>query len=69
MSHWISELLDKVSDYLATRKGLLPMLGIVLIVLNYFLQFLPIGWLGSSNLCLHLGLIIAIFGLMLAWAL
>jgi len=65
----MNKLLDKLSEFLAPRKGLLPLIGILLIVLNYFLQFLPLGWIGSSNLCLHLGLIIAIFGLMLAWAL
>jgi len=63
-------LLDWLSEFLAHRKGLLPLLGIVLIVLNLILQFiLPPGWLTSSNLLLHIGLILAIFGLMLAWAL
>jgi len=38
--------------------------------LNLALQFiLPGSIIAASNLCLHLGLIIAIFGLMLAWAL
>jgi hypothetical protein len=66
----ISKLLDKMSNYFAHRKGLLPLLGIVLIFFNFILQFLlPPGWLASSNILLHLGLIIAIFGLMLARAL
>jgi len=46
------------------------LIGIVLVFLNLVLQYiLPPGWLTSSNLLLHLGIIIAIFGLMLAWAL
>jgi hypothetical protein len=66
----ISKLLDKMSEYLAHRKGLLPLLGIFLIGLNLLLQFVfPGSFLAVTNLCLHFGLIIAIFGLMLAWAL
>ncbi len=70
----MSKLLDWLSEYLAHRKGLLPIIGIVLIAINLVLQFLisplsPMGWLVTSNLLLHIGLIAAIFGLMLAWAL
>ncbi len=66
----MSKLLDRMSEFLAHRKGLLPMIGILLIVANLILQFvLAPSWLLSSNLLLHIGLIIAIFGLMLAWAL
>jgi hypothetical protein len=67
----ISRLLDWFSNFLAHRKGLLPLIGIVLVILNYILYFfLPLGhWLTDSNLFLHLGVIVAIFGLMLAWAL
>lgn len=67
----MSKLLDFLSEFLAHRKGLLPLIGIGLIVLNLVLQFiLPIGsLLTTSNLFLHLGLIVALLGLMLAWAL
>jgi len=66
----ISRLLDRLSEFLAHRKGLLPMLGIVLVITNYILQFFPLDyWLTGANLLLHLGVIIAIFGMMLAWAL
>lgn len=67
----MSKLLDLLSEFLAHRKGLLPLIGILLIGLNLLLQFIfvPDFWLVSSNLFLHIGLIIAIFGLMLAWAL
>lgn len=66
----MSKLLDWLSEFLAHRKGLLPTIGIIFILVNLILQFvLPPGWLVSSNLLLHLGLVIAIFGLMLAWAL
>ncbi len=67
---WLSRFLDWTSEFLATRKGLLPLTGILLIIFDLLLQFLiPYTWLSLSNLFLHLGVIIAIFGLMLAWAL
>lgn len=67
----MSKFLDFMSEYLAHRKGLLPLVGILLIVLNLVMQFvLPAGsFLVTTNLFLHVGLVIAIFGLMLAWAL
>lgn len=66
----MSAFVDWLSEFLAHRKGLLPLIGLALIVINLLFQFLlPPGWLVSSNLFLHLGLIIAILGLMIAWAL
>lgn len=67
----ISKLLDWFSEFLVYRKGLLPLIGIVLVVINFILQFFfPSGhWLPGSNLFLHLGVIVAIFGMMLSWAL
>ena len=69
MAQTLNKSLDKVSEYLAPRKGLLPFIGILFVIANFVLQYLPIGWLADSNLFLHLGVIIAVFGLMLAWAL
>ncbi len=69
MFQWLNKFLDKVSEFLAPRKGLLPMIGLLFIIANLVMQFLPVGWLRDSNLLLHVGLIVAILGLMLAWAL
>jgi len=67
---WLSRLIDRASEYFAHRKGLLPFLGMVLIIINYFLPFIfGLNWVTGSNLFLHVGVLIAIFGLMLAWAL
>ncbi|MCC6985706.1 MAG: hypothetical protein IT309_04710, partial [Anaerolineales bacterium] len=61
----ISKLLDFFSNYLAHRKGLLPIIGIILILVNLVLQFIfPGSILVTANLFLHIGLIVAIFGLM-----
>jgi hypothetical protein len=66
-----SRLIDKASDFFAHRKGLLPLIGIVLVIINYILPFIfgLDNLVTGSNLFLHLGVIIAIFGMMLAWAL
>jgi hypothetical protein len=66
-----SRLIDKASDFFAHRKGLLPLIGIVLVIVNYILPFIfgLDNLVTGSNLFLHLGVIIAIFGMMLAWAL
>jgi hypothetical protein len=68
---WLSRLVDTASDYFAHRKGLLPMLGILLVIINYILPFIfgLDNLITGSNLFLHLGVIVAIFGMMLAWAL
>jgi hypothetical protein len=66
----ISKLLDHLSEYLAHRKGLLPIIGLLMIVVNLLIQFIfPGSLLATTNLFLHIGLIAAIFGLMLSWAL
>jgi hypothetical protein len=70
MFQMANKFLDKLSEFLAVRKGLLPLIGILLIIFNFILQFLfPSSWVKDSNLLLHLGIIIAIIGLMLAWVL
>ena len=66
----LSLFLDDLSNFLAPRKGLIPLLGMGLIVINLLIQFIaPGSWIATTNLFLHFGLLIAIFGLMLAWAL
>ncbi|CAG1005848.1 hypothetical protein ANAEL_03363 [Anaerolineales bacterium] len=66
----MSKFLDRASEFLAHRKGLLPIIGLILILINLLLQFIvPGNFLATTNLFLHLGLVVAIFGLMLAWAL
>ena len=66
----ISRLLDWFSNFLAHRKGLLPLIGILLVILNYIVQWLIYPhWIATSNLLLHLGIVVAVFGMLLAWAL
>jgi len=50
--------------------NLLPLIGIVFVIINLLLPWwIPEGYISESNLFLHIGVIIAIFGFMLAWAL
>ena len=66
----LSRLVDRASDFFAHRKGFLPLLGILLVIINYVLPFLiGLNMVTQSNLFLHLGVIVAIFGIMLAAAL
>ncbi len=65
-----SQFLDTASEYIAHRKGLLPAVGILLVLVNGVIQFLPnAGWLADTDLLLHLGIIVALVGILLAWAL
>ena len=64
----MNQFLDWLSNYLSERKGLLPLLGIGLIILNLLLQIVPGpggGWIVDSNLFLHVGLIMGMVGILL----
>jgi hypothetical protein len=66
----MSKFLDRASEFLAHRKGLLPIIGLTLILANLLIRlFFPASFLAATDLLLHLGLVVAILGLMLAWAL
>ncbi len=69
--NWLSRLIDHASNYFAHRKGLLPLIGILMVIVNFILPyfFIQPNFLTLSNFFLHLGVIVAIFGMMLAWAL
>ncbi len=69
MLQWFSNALDWLSNFLAHRKGLLPLIAIVLIIFNFVLTATGNSWLAETNFFLHLGLILAILGFMFAWAL
>jgi hypothetical protein len=66
----INQFLDVASNFLAHRKGLLPILGILFVILNFIIQFIPgVGFIATSNICLHFGIILALIGILIAWAL
>lgn len=65
----INRFFDWLSNYLSARKGMLPLVGVMMVLLNFILQFFAVGWIVESNLFLHLGVIVAIIGILIAWAL
>ena len=65
----LSKLIDKLSSFFATRKGLLPLLGIGMVIVNFLMPLITQHFIATSNLFLHLGVIVAVLGIMLAWAL
>ena len=65
----LSRIIDKLSSFLAAKKGLLPLTGIGLVIINYLLPIVTTHYIATSNLFLHLGVIIAVLGIMLAWSL
>jgi nitrate reductase gamma subunit len=70
MTRAFSHLLDRFSETLAARKGLLPLLGILLILVNFILRLIvPASWFAHTDLFLHMGAIVAILGILLATAL
>ncbi len=70
MFNKLSNILDHLSNYLAHRKGLLPILGIIFITSNLVLILIaPELWLSRTNFLLHLGILISVIGFLLARAL
>jgi hypothetical protein len=61
----MNKLLDRLSDFLSKYPGLLPLLGIGLVVLNFLLQFFPGNWFTDANVLLHLGVVAGLVGLLL----
>jgi len=69
MKNKISIFLDKVSNFLSRRKGFLPFIGLLLIVINFIFSLQASNWFAQTNFFLHFGIIVAILGFLLAWAL
>lgn len=54
-------------DWLADHKGIPVLIGIGLILLNFLVVlFAPGGWVARTNVFLHLGLVIALLGELMA---
>ena len=64
----MNQFLDWLGEFLEKRGGLLPLIGLGLIILNLILQIVPgpgSGWIVDSNLFLHLGLVVSLIGILL----
>ncbi|MCP4425586.1 MAG: hypothetical protein GY803_13915 [Chloroflexi bacterium] len=68
----MNEFLDWLGEFISERRGLLPLVGLGLIIINLILQIVPgpgSGWFVDSNLLLHIGLITSLIGILLIRAL
>ena len=64
----MNELIEKLNNLLGERPGLLPLLGVGLILIDLLLQIYPgpgSGWFVDSNLLLHIGALLGVIGLLL----
>ena len=60
-------MLNKLVDFLAHYRAVPTLIGIVLVLINLVLQFVPgIGWLRDSHLFLHMGVVLGLAGILLA---
>ncbi len=60
-------VMEALLSFLEKRRGLPTVIGVLLIVLNFIVQFVPgLGFLTASNLLLHLGLVLGLGGALLA---
>ena len=67
MNERINHIIEQINDFMVDRPGITPMVGLLLILLNFLLQIYPgpDAWIAASNLFLHLGLILSVVGLLL----
>ncbi len=65
----ISKILSKISGFFSNRKGLLIFIAIILVILNFAISLVFNNWITQSNLLLHLGIVIGLLGILIAWAL
>ncbi|MEM7802465.1 MAG: hypothetical protein AAF633_24945 [Chloroflexota bacterium] len=63
----MNDFFDNASEFFSKRPGLLPLIGILLVIINFVLNIFPGDsfWVVSSNLFLHLGIIVSIVGILL----
>ena len=61
--------MQNLADFLERVKGLPILIGILLVILNFIVQYIPnLAFLGHSNLLLHLGIVVGLLGVLLAEA-
>lgn len=63
-------MLDRISSYIAEHKGVPVLIGVLLVIVNFIVALLsPASWLTTTNLLLHLGVVVGLFGILLGDAL
>jgi len=63
-------MLDRFSGFIAKYKGVPVLLGVALVIINFVVALLsPGSWLATTNLFLHLGIVVGLMGILLGDAL
>jgi hypothetical protein len=66
----LAQAATTAANFLADRRGVPIILGFIFVALNLLFQFIPgLGWFREYDIMLHLGVLLAIGGLLLAPAL
>jgi ABC-type amino acid transport system permease subunit len=68
----LSRILDGISDYVSAHRGVPVLIGVLLVVFNYLLLIIPgiqLGFVETTNLLLHVGVIVGLIGVLLGDAL
>jgi hypothetical protein len=68
----LSKIIDRISDYVSEHRGVPVLIGVLLVVLNYVLLIIPgvqLGFVETTNLLLHIGVIVGLIGVLLGDAL
>jgi len=61
----MSDFFKTLSNFLATIKGVPIMIGLILVIISLIAQFLPVmSFLTGGQWLLHLGIIIALIGIL-----
>jgi hypothetical protein len=67
LSSSLAQFTTRVTNLLADKRGVPMILGFILVLLNFVLQFVPgLGWFVEYDVLLHLGALFAIGGSLLA---
>jgi len=70
LSFTLAQLATSLSNFLADRRGVPLILGFLMVLVNFFFQFVPaLGWFAEYDVLLHLGVLFAVGGSLLSSAL
>ena len=62
-------MITRLSGFFSHYKGLMVLIGIGLVVLNFLFRLLGLDWLSPYDVFLHAGIVLGLFGIILAQAL
>ncbi len=69
LDQWMSHLLDRISDYIATHRGMPIFAAVALVVISFVLRLFSGVPLLFSDVFLYLGIIVGFVGILLSDAL